>query len=91
MFFFLAQTIEHPWWITAITGSGGALVVLMLWVKSLTTAIKNKDDELIKISRESIECITKVIQKQNQDRPWKEKMEALINDIHACMKTIGAK
>jgi hypothetical protein len=89
MFFFLAQT-EHPWWITAITGSGGALVVLMLWVRSLTTAIKNKDDELIKISRESIECITKVIEKQNQDLPWKTKMETLIHDIHRCMKNIGA-
>lgn len=89
MFFIFAQAAESsPFWLTAITGSGGALIVLMMWVKSLLDSIKHKDEELIKISKESITCITKVIEKHNQDSPWKDKVEHLISDIHSTIKRI---
>lgn len=89
MFFILAQASEaNPWWLTAITGSGGALIVLMMWVKSLLDSIKHKDQELIKISKESIECITKVVEKHNQDTPWKNKVETLISDISVTIKKL---
>lgn len=89
MFFILAQVADgDPWWLTAITGSGGALIVLMMWVKNLLNSIKTKDEELIKISKESIECITKVIEKHNQDTPWKNKVETLITDIQSSIRKI---
>lgn len=88
MFFILSQATTDPWWVTAITGSGGALIVLMMWVKSLLALVKRKDEELIKISKESIECITKVIEKHNQDTPWKNKVENLISDIFVTIKKL---
>jgi hypothetical protein len=87
---FLIAQVEsgNPWWITAITGSGGALIVLMLWVRSQLTTIKKKDEELVRISRESIECITRMIEKHNQDGPWKLKIESLVQEIYSSMKSI---
>lgn len=91
MFPLLLAQIEQqgsPWWITAITGSGGALIVLMLWVRSLLTTVKTKDEELVRISKESIECITRMIEKHNQDAPWKLKVESLVQEIYNSLKSI---
>ena len=87
--FLLAQAEQsNPWWVTAITGSGGALIVLMLWVRTQLVTIKKKDEELVRISKESIECITKIIEKHTQDGPWKLKIESLIQEIQVSLKSI---
>lgn len=69
----IAEQIAHPWWLTAITGSGGALVVLFMWVKYLTKIIDKQDKQLLEISKNSIECITKIISKYDEDKEGKEK------------------
>jgi hypothetical protein len=80
---------SNPWWLTAITGSGGALIVLMLWVKNLSTQIKEKDQELAQISKDSIECITKIIEKKNQEELWKNKVENLLISINKVLDKIN--
>lgn len=89
VFSLIAEQTSNPWWITVLTGSGGALFVQFLWIKNLSDSNKakdkviiDKDKELMEISKESIECITKILERQNQDRPWKERLEKLIDDIH---------
>lgn len=67
-----------PWWVTAITGSGGALVVFMLWVRSLLSQVKQKDRELLEISKESVCCITKLIERQKVDEAWRNEIEEII-------------
>lgn len=79
---------QYPWWLTAITGSGGALIVLMLWVRNLSDAIKTKDKELTQISRESIECISKIIEMKNSDEKWKDKVEHLLSNINKVLDRI---
>lgn len=69
-----------PWWITAITGSGGALIIQQLWIRSLTASLQKKEAELMEISKESIECITKILERHDQDRTWRDKvLETLLS------------
>jgi hypothetical protein len=72
-----------------ITGSGGALVVLILWVKSLTSSNKRLEVESRDISRQSIECITKILERQDQEKRekayediWKKEITEMITKIH---------
>jgi erythromycin esterase-like protein len=83
-----SETATHPWWLTAITGSGGALIILMMWVKNLTATVKKKDTELMEISRQSIECITKILERQNQDKDWKDRLNNLLDEIHEYIKSV---
>jgi hypothetical protein len=79
----------NPWWLTAITGSGGALIVLMLWVRNLSAQIKAKDQELLQISKDSIECIAKIIEKKNQEESWKHRVENLLSHINQVLDKIN--
>ena len=69
-------------WISLITGSGGALVVLIWWVRSLLNEVKEKDKELREISGNSVECITKIVEKIEQERQWKHTINAKVDAIH---------
>ena len=90
MFIVLAQVtdaVASPWRGSIITGSGGALVVLMLWVKNLSATVKKKDEELMQISRQSIECITKILERQNQDKEWKIRAESILSRLNDSLKS----
>ena len=82
----LLEQLDSPWWVTAITGSGGALIIQFLWIRNLASSIKKKDQELMEISKQSIECIAIILERQNQEKPWKDKLEKLIEEIHHCIK-----
>lgn len=80
------QLVGPPWWVTILTGSGGALFVQFMWIKNLTDnnklkdkTIESKDKELMEISKESIECITRILERQTQDTAWKLKIEELFS------------
>ena len=95
MFYIIAEaetSSADPYWVSLITGSGGALIVLMLWVKSLSASNKRLEEENRDISRQSIECITKILERQDQekmtkatqmiaDTSWKEDLKSLMNRI----------
>ena len=78
-------------WISIITGSGGALVVLMMWVRIVNKQITEKDEQLRTISLQSIECITKIISKIEDEEKWKKRVEEILNSIHIAMIIDKAK
>lgn len=74
--------------VSLITGSGGALVVLMMWVRSLLASNKQLEEENRSISRQSVECITKILERQDQEKDlktandaWKRELTGLMNRI----------
>lgn len=93
----IAQATTDPYWVSLITGSGGALVVLMMWVRSLSATNKRLEQENRDISRQSVECITKILERQDQeksskseerafDAAWKKDVMNLINRICDTLK-----
>ena len=93
MFYIIAEaSVADPYWVSLITGSGGALIVLMMWVKSLSASNKRLEEENRDISRQSIECITKILERQDSeqsikatdkiaDMTWKQDLKSLMNRI----------
>ena len=69
-------------WLSLITGSGGALVILMMWVRDATKQVKQKDKELTEISRESVECITRIIDKLEREDSWKKRIEKMVRETN---------
>lgn len=84
-------TKESNNWIAVITGSGGALVVLMMWVKYLISLNKEKDKEIREISRLSVECITKILEKIEQDREWKKDLDYKIDYVYSALMLSNRK
>ena len=78
----ILKSISADGAMTAITGSGGALVVLIMWVRHLQGLNKKKDDELREITKETIKCVTEVVERYERDQPWKEKLEEMIQETH---------
>ena len=78
-------------WISVITGSGGALVVLMMWVRIVNKQIAEKDEQLRSISLQSVECITKILSKIEDEEKWKKRIESIINSTHLAVVVREAK
>ncbi len=92
IFLFLSGLSLDPGIVSLITGSGGALVVLMMWVKSLLATNKRLEKESREISRQSVECITKILERQDQEKGsqladvvWKQDLTSLMNRICECL------
>ena len=88
----ISKAVQDPYWVSLITGSGGALVVLMMWVRSLSATVKRMEKENREISRESVSCITKILERQDQekllkaeDKAWKQDLTHLMSRICDCL------
>lgn len=75
-------------WISILTGSGGALAVLGLWVKNLLAektamieAHRKKDEDLLDITRDSIACISASVNQHKLDGDFRVRLEALLQKI----------
>ena len=79
--FFIAQTAEPPWWLSAIVGPAGAIVVLGYFAWTQAETIRKKDIEIREITREAIECITKVLDRQEMDEAWKTEVTAMLRQL----------
>jgi hypothetical protein len=86
-----ASAIDLQTAIPLVTGSGGALVVFWLWVtdlkkRNVDLAVKNDVliDDLKSISKDAIECITKVIEKEEVAGSWRD-------DVMEEIRRIGYK
>ena len=78
----IIKSISADGAMTAVTGSGGALVVLIMWVRNLQIQTKEKDKELRIITKETIKCVTEVVERYERDQPWKNKLEDMIEETH---------
>ena len=89
------KSASDPYWVSLITGSGGALIVLMMWVKSLSASNKRLEEENRDISRQSIECITKILERQDQEKSTKATDRAEENswrqDLRSLMERICSR
>lgn len=75
-------------WVSILTGSGGALIVLGLWVKALTSEKKEmvvshreKDKQLIEITREAISCIEASIGRADAEGEFLSRIWAIMERI----------
>lgn len=75
-------------WVSVLTGSGGALAVLGLWVKTLlaekrdmVASHRQKDEDLLKITREAVTCITASLSQQKLDESFRQRLEDLLTEI----------
>lgn len=75
-------------WISALTGSGGALLALGMWIKTLLADRKDmveqhklKDRQLVDITREAIECIRNSITRSDDDEAFRERIEKTLDSI----------
>jgi hypothetical protein len=66
-----------PW----VTGSGGALVVLVAWVWSEREQRAKADAKYESVSREAIECLAKIVDREDDDKTWKERVIHLLETI----------
>lgn len=90
---YLAQSADAPppsvgAWLSILTGSGGALATLGFWVKTLIAekremieAHKTKDEALLKITRESIACISESVSLRKLDESFRTRLEDLLQEI----------
>lgn len=77
-------------WVALLTGSGGALVSMGLWVRSLLAdkremveQHKEKDRQLMTITREAIECIQATVSSRESESDFKERLESVLDRIDA--------
>ena len=71
-----------------LTGSGGALAFAIWWIyslkvdkKVLESKIDAREEELHEISRKSIECITLLLAKEEENKDWRDKVMTIIHDM----------
>jgi hypothetical protein len=76
-------------WIGLLTGSGGCIVALGMWVKTLLADKKEmverhveKDKQLIAITREAIECIRGAASRAEDENGFRERVEATLRAIN---------
>ena len=77
-----------------VTGSGGALAVLLFWVFIEQKEKKRLNDEKTQlqheynaVSKEAIECITKVLERDTQVNDWRSRAMALLQKIEEQTRT----
>lgn len=75
-------------WLSILTGSGGALAVLGLWVKNLLAekaamieAHRKKDEDLLEITRDAIACISSSVAQHKLDGEFRIRLEDLLKKI----------
>lgn len=64
-----------------LTGSGGALIVLLCWVLSLRATNATLRLELNEISREAVACITQILAREDHQREWRDRVIDLLTKI----------
>lgn len=76
--------------IGAITGSGGALVALYLWNRSLRDdkdklekQIEKKDNDLKSVSADSLKCITLINSDREGEQRHRRELEKLMTQIES--------
>jgi len=66
-----------PW----ITGAGGALVVLSLWVWDLRAKNTSLENDIKEIAKDCIECITTVTERDNQNAEWRNRVTKMLERL----------
>ena len=76
-----------------ITGSGGAVVVAVLWVRQLSRQneqvielLNTKDKELVDITRESIACIEASLNHREIEASFRTRLEGLLGRIERTLE-----
>lgn len=70
---------SEPWWVPAITGTAGTVVVLGILSKALWVELQKSRNEVSAITKESIEVITKLMtQSEDSQRTMGEVRTMLI-------------
>ena len=80
---FIAQATAPPtpWWVGAITGTAGTVVVLAIAVKTLWAKLEESRKELSSVTKESIEVITKILQRQEQSDQLGEDIRRTLDNL----------
>lgn len=79
-------------WLSVLTGSGGALAVLGFWVRTLLAekedmidSHRQKDRELVAITRESIACIESSMTRAHMEDEFRKRLEHLLSRIETSL------
>lgn len=83
---------EIATWVSVLTGSGGALVSLGLWVRALiaekkdmVAAHRDKDAQLVSITREAIACIQASVARSDTEGSHRARLESLLLRIEGML------
>lgn len=97
--YLLAQTdspVSIAPWMSVLTGSGGALAVLGFWVKTLLSEKRDlianhreKDRELVAITRESIACIESAVHRADLGEDFRQRLEMLLGRIETKLSNLS--
>lgn len=77
----LTMPSDPPWWVNAVVGPAGAIIILCYLAWSQNQTIKGKDQEILQLTRSAIECITKVVERHGVDDVWKVEVKEMIQQI----------
>lgn len=82
-------------WLAFVTGSGGATVLAILWVrttlqdkKALIEILRTKDHELVEITRESIRCIEASLSRADLESGFRTRLETLLSRIERRLESM---
>jgi hypothetical protein len=75
-------------WLAFVTGSGGATVLSIVWVKNeirknveLVRLLREKDHEMLSLTRESIACIQAAVEERANQRDFRERLQKFVERI----------
>ena len=73
------MTIESM--LPLMTGSGGALAVLLIWVWSLRNQNETLNAELKELGKEAVACIATVMARHDADKDWRARVVTMLEKI----------
>lgn len=71
----------EPWWVPAITGSAGTLIVMGIGMKVLWSAFCKKDNEVSEVTKESITVITRILERVDASAEREGELRTMITKI----------
>lgn len=75
-----SQTLA-PWWVSAVTGSGGVAVVSSIAAIVLWRELQKSNNENTEMTKQSIEVITKILGKSEEATSVNKEIKAMIEKL----------
>lgn len=76
----------QPWWAALITGTGGTVIILAIIAKTLWEETKSQRTEINQIAKTSIEVITKILEREAENKRIVEDIKDVLSKIDEKLK-----